>query len=379
MSKSKNKRRRLPNGFGQISEIKGQNLRKPFRAMVTVGKNENGRPICKTLKPEAYFSTYNEAYEALMEYHKDPFLKMSDMTMVELYNKWSEWYFKRITSKSTRNIESAWAYASAVHKMRVTELRPKHIRACIESGTREINGVVTKATPNVKKRMKQLFNMMLDYAVEYDIVEHNCAREMKLPMFEKVENEDSHIPFTNEEMNIFWNNTDIPFVKIILIHCYSGWRPFEMCSLTVNDTYLEDGYFRGGVKTNAGKDRVVPIHPRVQPFVNEFYDLAVNIGSDSLFNLKKSNSKTGIYSNIPTYSSYRYNFNQVTKKLGINPQHRPHDCRKHFVTMAKEYNVDEYAIKYIVGHRIPDLTERVYTHREISWLKEEMEKIEKAM
>ena len=32
-------------------------------------------------------------------------------------------------------------------------------------------------------------------------------------------------------------------------------------------------------------------------------------------------------------------------------------------------------IKYIVGHSIQDLTERVYTEREISWLKEEIEKI----
>lgn len=54
-----NKRRRLPNGFGQISEIKNRNLRNPFRAMVTVGKTSTGRPICKPLKPESYFPTYN--------------------------------------------------------------------------------------------------------------------------------------------------------------------------------------------------------------------------------------------------------------------------------------------------------------------------------
>lgn len=42
---STNKRKRLPNGFGQISEIKKRNLRKPFRAMVTVGKTPTGRPI----------------------------------------------------------------------------------------------------------------------------------------------------------------------------------------------------------------------------------------------------------------------------------------------------------------------------------------------
>lgn len=34
-----NRRRRLPNGFGSISEIKNNRLRKPFRAVVPVGKN----------------------------------------------------------------------------------------------------------------------------------------------------------------------------------------------------------------------------------------------------------------------------------------------------------------------------------------------------
>ena len=67
-----NKRRRLPNGFGQISEIKNRNLRNPFRAMVTVGKTPEGRPICKPLKPESYFPTYNDAYAALVEYNKNP-------------------------------------------------------------------------------------------------------------------------------------------------------------------------------------------------------------------------------------------------------------------------------------------------------------------
>lgn len=43
--------------------------------------------------------------------------------------------------------------------------------------------------------------------------------------------------------------------------------------------------------------------------------------------------------------------------------------------MAKKYNVDEYAIKYIVGHSISDITEKVYTERKSDWLKSEIEKI----
>lgn len=59
------KHRRLPNGFGQISEIKNRNLRKPFRVLITVGKDSTGHPICKPLRPQSYFETYNEAYLAL--------------------------------------------------------------------------------------------------------------------------------------------------------------------------------------------------------------------------------------------------------------------------------------------------------------------------
>ena len=47
----------------------------------------------------------------------------------------------------------------------------------------------------------------------------------------------------------------------------------------------------------------------------------------------------------------------------------------HFITAAKKYHVDEYAIKYIVGHSIQDVTERIYTKREIDWLRNEIEKI----
>ena len=80
-----NKRRRLPNGFGQISEIKNRNLRNPFRAMISVGKDSNGRPICKPLKPESYFPTYNDAYAALVEYNKNPYDLEPSITMKELY------------------------------------------------------------------------------------------------------------------------------------------------------------------------------------------------------------------------------------------------------------------------------------------------------
>ena len=47
----------------------------------------------------------------------------------------------------------------------------------------------------------------------------------------------------------------------------------------------------------------------------------------------------------------------------------------HFVTLAKKAEMDEYALKRIVGRKIDDLTDRVYTRRTFEWLISELDKI----
>lgn len=56
-------------------------------------------------------------------------------------------------------------------------------------------------------------------------------------------------------------------------------------------------------------------------------------------------------------------------------QHKPHDTRHTFITKAKKANMNEYILKLIVGHTVEDITERVYTHRTMQQLKEEIAKI----
>ena len=98
-----------------------------------------------------------------------------------------------------------------------------------------------------------------------------------------------------------------------------------------------------------------------------------SVGSEYLFNWLDSGNRS---KNIKlTYARYQQAFGRIRDELNLNPEHRPHDGRKHFVTMAKKYGVDEYAIKYLVGHKISDITEKVYTAREFEWLREEIEKI----
>ena len=371
-----NKRRRLPNGFGQISEIKNRNLRNPFRAMVTVGKTPDGKPICKPLKPESYFATYNDAYAALVEYNKNPYDLEPSITIQELYDKWLPEYEK--TVKSTKSATSAWAYCSGVYKMRVMDIRARHVKGCMEEGVAVIRGKEQHPTATMKNQIKSLFNMLLDYALEYELVDRNYSRTFNLTEetvkeIQSVKKE--HIAFTDEEMDLLWANASSKQgVDILLIQCYSGWRPQELGLLELKDVDLENWTFQGGMKTDAGENRVVPIHSRIQDLVLRKYQEAEALGSPYLLNWADPNNRNRKNLKL-TYARYQKAFERIRDELKLDPNHRPHDGRTHFVTTAKRYGVDEYAIKYMVGHKISDITEKVYTRREFAWLREEIEKI----
>ena len=368
-------RNRLPNGFGQITELKGRNLRKPFRAMVTVGKKENGKPICKLLQPVAYFATYNEAYAALLEYNKNPYdLNKTSITVKELYEEWSTIHFGKISHSTENAYKSAWKYCEPLYSVKVADIRPRHIKKCMEDSTITVNGKTRKATANMKTNIKSIFNLMFDYAVEFEIIDKNYSRNFSTPETSTRRNntQQKHMSFNSQEIKTMWEKKDeIDYLDVILIQCYSGWRPQELGLIQLKNVDIVNWTFSGGMKTEAGINRIVPIHPKIRNLVLKRYEEAKSLNSEYLFNCQDVFKGRSFFMD---YERYRSRFEDAMLALGFE-NHRPHDGRKHFVTQAKKYELNEYAIKYIVGHVIDDVTEKVYTERELSWLQKEMQKI----
>lgn len=116
----------------------------------------------------------------------------------------------------------------------------------------------------------------------------------------------------------------------------------------------------------------MPIHSRIQELVKRNYEFAVSIGSEYLFN-DKGQTHSGSWA--VTYDKYANRFKKVISQLNLNPEHRPHDPRKTFITIGKKANMDEYALKEMVGHSVQDITESTYTVRDLEWLREDIEKI----
>jgi len=374
---------KLPNGYGGVSKLSGKR-RKPYMARVTTGwEYDEETEVFRQLRLNlGTFAKKEEALHALDDYHQDPYdIKKWCTTVEQLYCSWTNKYFEKLKGDSSaRTIMSAWKYCKPLYHMRVKDVRAYHIKELMEkayiiSDRRKNKGEKVEASAGTKARIKSLFNLMLDYALEYEIVKTNYARTFDISdeiIEEKESQKRSHIVFSETELDILWNNVGVlKFVDWILIQVYMGWRPQELAILRVDEINFEEWYIQGGMKTAAGKQRCVPIHSKIRNLVKKSYDEAIALGSEFLFNDPASRNGMKI-----TYDKYAYRFKEVIiDRLKMNPEHRPHDPRTTFVTMAKRAGVDEYAIKLMVGHKIQDITEGTYTKRDIEWMREDLEKI----
>lgn len=206
---------KLPNGYGSVTKLSG-NRRKPYLARVTLGwiTDEKTGKTVQDRVPIGTYKTKKEALQALAEYTANPYdIQNNNLTLAELYQKWTESYFPTLKSNaSIRTITSAWKYCHSIYTMRAKDLRSRHIKSVMENGyvipsTGENAGEKVYASPNTKSRIKSLFNLMLDFAMEYELVEKNYARMFELSNEIIREKEDAtrgHVNFSVEEMQVLW-------------------------------------------------------------------------------------------------------------------------------------------------------------------------------
>lgn len=287
------------------------------------------------------YNTFKGAEEKHPETHK--------LTFSEVYEQFYAWKFPDGTKASYSSMESyrtAYSNCKTLYNHTFEDLKAPDLQDVIDECT-------------LKKQSKAiiltLFKQMYKYAIYSEIVSENKALYVKV----NANNDTEHgTPFSDQELQILWNNADDPEVQLILIMCYSGWRIGEVLKLATN---LEDKCFQGGIKTKAGKNRIVPIHPAVYRFVEQ---KVLTQGGKLCVCTQQHHRKALFY---PTL-----------ERLGIvgNPKHTPHDCRHTFSTLCERYGVRENDRKRMLGHSFGnDVTNAVYGHRTLEELREEIEKI----
>jgi integrase len=119
----------------------------------------------------------------------------------------------------------------------------------------------------------------------------------------------------------------------------------------------------GGVKTDAGKDRIIPIHPKIQKYIMARYENAENylIEYDKEIGNKKRDDKKTVRSPYRV-EYYRDLFYETLDKLQIR-RLTPHKARHTFFTMLSAKCKDRKAMAIIGGHTDPNFMTRTMFSR----------------
>lgn len=269
------------------------------------------------------------------------------LTFSEVYEQFWKWKFsdEKLSKSSKQNYTAAFKNCKEIHERIFEDLKAPEMQAILD------NCPLKHASIEL---ILNLLKQMYKYAIFAEIVSDNKSQYLRITASE----DDEHgVPFTEKNLQTLWQHSSDPEVQMILIMCYSGWRINELTNLEVN---LKEGYFRGGLKTKSGKNRIVPIHTCIYEFVKtrmEHYGCLIPYNTNH----------------------YRSNYFYPTlEKLGMvgEPKHTPHDCRHTFSALCEKYEIKENDRKRLMGHSFgADVTNAVYGHRNLEELRKEIEKI----
>lgn len=336
------------NGMGSVSKLPGKR-RNPFRATITTGWTEEGKQAKKTI---GYFSTITAARKALVMYDVNP-VERPNVKLCEIYEEWSNIRFPRL-SKSTQNgYKAAYQKLLPLHRKKFTKLRTRHFQVIID--------IHSNLSRSSLKKIKTILSLLYDYADENDIVDKNYATYVNLPKGEVKEKEvfdDIEIQklFTAASDGDIWAQSIVALI-------YTGFRISAFLSLTSLNYDEQRNILTGGNKTDAGKNRIVPIHTKIKSYI----DLWLAKDGETIF---CSNKGFRLES-----KDYRERYYYPTlEKLGIR-RLTPHCCRHTFATMLAKSSVSPADIQKLMGHKDYALTANVYTHQDIDTLSSAINKL----
>lgn len=349
---------KLPNGFGSVYRLNG-NRRKPFAAVKTLSLVYDEKTNKTTQKRVVLgtFATREEGIAALVAFNKRPFdLCASKQTFTDVYNKWFEEKAPTIALKTLTSYECAYKHCKSIYNVAFSDLTVMQLQDIINN---------ISSGYSTKKNVRTLFHQLYEYAIKYDFAQRNLATKLDIGKQETVIN---RIVFSKQEIATLWKNIDrMQYVDTILILIYTGMRVMELLEMPVVNVNLDERSMYIEKAKNKTSVRKVPIHDDIFPLIKKYYDASIASGTAALI--------PNTDNNFFTYTNYRQKkFANILEQLNLQA-HTPHDTRHTFASYADSCNLNKLCIKRIMGHASEDITDRVYTHKDLNELLKEINKL----
>ena len=339
------RRRRRPRGTGSVWKD-ARNKSRPFVAVAADGTRIGT------------FATSGEAVKALDDVNASKISpERQTYTLADVYDRWSELHYPKITVKAQQSYANAYRKAAVLHDRRIAELKTEDYQRVLSQM------MEAGASRSLCEKERQLFSQLCQYAINQDIIHTNYSTALVLP--------EASAPKTRvlsaDEVQAIRTTTDDARLgetaKIALVLVYTGMRLNELLTARRENIHADEGYLIGGEKTEAGRDRVIPLHPDIMPYILQWLD-----GNDTPYLIP---SKYGLPRD---HNNVRKSFNSLMRKLGIEGV-TPHTCRHTAATKFAAAGLPPEVTKQILGHADITTTLNIYTHPDVQNLIENARRV----
>lgn len=392
------KLKRRKNGKGTVVFL-GNNRSKPFASRITIGKDIDGKPLYYDI------DTFEEDIDALVcleNYHKKPYplyikedkynriftfpcnpypliavqnphknivekVKQDNYTFKQLFEKFKTSKLPtqdEIKIEKNQHIKPKGKFAYHYSRGMITAFnnsKELYDKVYKDLRTSDFQEFLSNSNKNYEtlRIMKNLYIKLDEFAIQEDLIEKSYAQYITLNNTNISNNakiRSTKRTYTYEQIKYLWNikpeNYKEEFIKnILLLTIYTGCRAEELLFIKTKNIFIDKNYFVGGVKTKAGINREIPIHPDVKIIFKRYY----NSNNEFLFIMPNGNRAN--------YDYYLYHYKEnFVKNHSFLEHHTAHDGRHTLRTELEKLNIKQVIINAIIGHSNDNVGQDIYTH-----------------
>ena len=325
------KHRKRPNGEGSVYN-QGNNRAKPWmarKAGIFIGS----------------YATRAAAIAALEKLGEMDITDRFNMTFKQLYENWKAEHYRDLTEKGKVGYDVAYKHFEELHNEKFRSLKASDYQRVVD---KQIDAGKSRSST---EKDRQLISQMCKWAMRDELIMVNYGQFIKL-QDEKVKAKEI---FTDDEVEKFYIEAATNDVaKIVCMLLSTGMRIGELFSIPAADVY--DKYCIGGEKTEAGRNRVIPIRPEGRAFFAYFKSRA---GLGLLMD--------GFTGNHGGRNFRERNYYPMLDKLKIRKL-SPHATRHTYTSRAVKEGMPRELLQKILGHASYVTTADVYVHSDLETL-----------
>lgn len=346
---------RRANGTGTVVKLPG-NRRQPYQVKISY-HDEFGQ---LKQKPYGYYAKAAEAQAALEEYNRKKALGQApkpgelSITVQQVYDAWSERTYKKLEAKGSKQSivshKASWKKRVSVYADRkFRDVALDEWQAILDRCEEED---LSQSTIN---NAAILIKALHSYCMERDIIGKDYSQFLDIPTVD-IKNPRGALNDLQLQQLSDLAASGFPWADTALMLCYTGFRVNAFLDLTPMSYHPNGQYLYGGNKSENGKNRIVPVHPRIRPYLERW----LAKGGENIICLD--------HGKRPSYSFFRTTvFPPVMERLGMS-EATPHWCRHTFSTRLYAAEVEELTIKWLMGHSTKSDVTAGYTHPELPTL-----------